>query len=755
MKKLFLLLALCSFFLQAQNEFLVNTYQDTVQRSPVIARDGSGNFVVVWQSLNQASSNSGYDIYLQLFNTSDQKVGGEVLVTQTSTGIQEKPAVAMSEAGKVIVVWASSISNQNSSDIYARIFQLNVPETNEFLVNSTTVKAQTDPAVAINSSGDFVITWDSWDQDGGDRGVYMRKFSSSGAILTNETLVNQTTAYSQAKPRVKYFADGRYIIVWESFKQDGDGYGVYGRIFNADDSPAANEFQVNTNTVDYQWYADVETFDDNSFVVVWCSWEQDGYDGGIYFQRFNSSGVKVVAETIVNKSTSYYQWLPKVNKLEGNKFAVVWSSWKQDGSREGIYTIFIDENNKANTFETQINKYEFSFQWEPDFIVKNSNEILAVWASWQQFNKDYDIIARRIKPEIPQGVISSSTVQHIAGKTSGRVFAHVVDSTALNGHTYQVTFDTTTSNEMLFANVTDITASQTKVQNFPVDRGKGIIYTTPAFDGLVVEIFPEYKLEINGDGSYFINHSGSNLMFAYGVPSAGQKLIAPIDVALIWGSTATIAGGAYANPSDTALSTTGQPVVIVPFTAKNITDNTKIKMLVKENTGTINNRWDAGETVVFLTPPPYNLSSFNTHAQIATSLPSGTLVMPDEGDTNIVLTRRPITPEDKFNFVALKSLIVSGQKDEVNSPFTFSVLPNYPNPFNPSTTIKFSIPNTSKVKVCVYDILGRLVSVLADDIFSEGFHRLRFNAGSLASGAYIYTVQFNNNISAHKMLLLK
>ncbi|MBZ0198476.1 MAG: T9SS type A sorting domain-containing protein [Ignavibacteriaceae bacterium] len=755
MKKIFLLLVLCSFFTQAQNEFLVNTYQDTVQRSPVIAKDGSGNYVVVWQSLNQASSNSGYDIYLQLYNASDQKVGGEILVNQISTGIQEKPSVAMSESGKVLVAWSSYISNQNSSDIFARLFQLNVAATNELLVNSTTINAQTDPAVAVNNSGDFVITWASWDQDGGDRGVYRRKFSSSGIILTNEILVNQTTAYSQAKPRIKYFTDDRYIIVWESFRQDGDGYGVYGRIFNSDDSPVTNEFQINTNTIDYQWFADVETFDDNSFVVVWCSWEQDGYDGGIYFQRFNSSGAKVGNETLVNKSTSYYQWLPKVKKLVGNKFAVVWSSWKQDGSREGVYTIFIDENNKAYTFETQVNQYGFSFQWEPDFIVKNNNEILAVWASWQQFNKDYDILARRIRPEVPQGVISSSTVQHISGKTSGRVFAHVVDSTALNGHTYQVTFDTTTSNEMLFANITDITTSQSKIQNFPVDRGKGIIYTTPVFDGLAVEIFPEYKLEINGDGSYFINHSGSNLMFAYGIPSAGQKLIAPIDVALIWGSTATVAGGAYANPSDTALSTTGQPVVIVPFNAKNITDNTKVKMLVKENTGTINNRWDAGETVVFLTPSPYSQSSFNTHAQIATTIPSGAFVMPNEGDTNIVLTRRPITPDDKFNFVALKSLIVSGQKDEINSPYTFCVLPNYPNPFNPSTTIKFSIPYSGKVKVVVYDILGRLVTVLAEGVFTEGFHRLIFNANSFASGAYIYSVQFNNKISAHKMLLLK
>ena len=755
MKKIFLLFVFSSLILNAQNEYLVNTFKDSIQRSPVVAKDGSGNYVVVWQSLNQAAANSNYDIYMQLYNSNDEKIGGEILVNQTTAGAQEKPAVAMNNNGKVVVVWSSYSNAVSSFDIKARMFELNSPVTVELLVNSTNANAQNNPAVDINSDGEFLVTWDSWDQDGGDRGVYMKRFDGTGGVLNEETLVNQTTAYSQAKPRIKYFPDGRWIIVWESYKQDGSGYGVYGRIFNTDNSAATNEFMINTYTADYQWFADVETFQNNSFVVVWCSWEQDGFDGGIYFQKFNSSGIKIGDETLVNQSTSYYQWLPKVKKLDGEKFAVIWSSWKQDGSREGVYTAFVNESGDVYTFETQTNQYEFSFQWEPDFIVKNSEEILAVWASWQQFGKDYDIIARRIKPEVPQGVISSSTVAHIAGRTSGRVFAHVVDSTALNGHTYQVSFDTTTSNEMLFATVTDITSSQIKVQNFPVNRGKGIVYHTPVFDGLAVEIFPEYKLEINSENSYFINHSGSNLIFAYGVPTAGQRLIAPIDIALIWGSTDTLAGGVFANPSDTALSTTGQLSVLVPFKAKNISDNGKVKMLIKENTSTINNRWDPGETIVFLTPPPYNVNNFNTHAQIATSLPSGTFIWTDEGDTNIVLTRRPITPEDKFNFVASKSLIVSSLKDEINSPFNFEVLQNYPNPFNPSTTIKFSIPMDGVVKINVFNILGEKVAELLNNFLKAGRHRILFNAGGSSSGIYFYTVEVGNKKAAKKMLLLK
>ena len=192
-----------------------------------------------------------------------------------------------------VVVWSSFTNPSSAYDIKARIFNMNLPQGNEILVNTTTLNTQSNPAVAIRSTGEFVVTWDSWYQDGGDRGVYAQRFDALGNKVGDEFMVNTTTAYSQAKPRVKYLSDGKFIVIWESFKQDGSGYGMYGRIFNSDGTANSNEFQINTYTTDYQWFGDVDIFDDDSFIVAWCSWEQDGDDGGIYVQRFNSSGQKI------------------------------------------------------------------------------------------------------------------------------------------------------------------------------------------------------------------------------------------------------------------------------------------------------------------------------------------------------------------------------------------------------------------------------------------------------------------------------
>ena len=65
---------------------------------------------------------------------------------------------------------------QSMYDIKARILNQNSPQGNEILVNTTTMNTQSNPSVAIRSSGEFVIAWDSWNQDGGDRGVYAQRF---------------------------------------------------------------------------------------------------------------------------------------------------------------------------------------------------------------------------------------------------------------------------------------------------------------------------------------------------------------------------------------------------------------------------------------------------------------------------------------------------------------------------------------------------------------------------------------------------
>ncbi len=92
-------------------------------------------------------------------------------------------------------------------------------------------------------------------------------------------------------------------------------------------------------------------------------------------------------------------------------------------------------------------------------------------------------------------------------------------------------------------------------------------------------------------------------------------------------------------------------------------------------------------------------------------------------------------------------------------PITYELSQNYPNPFNPSTKIKFSIPKAGKVKLTVYDVLGRKVAELANGYYQRGTYAVDFNANAqgrkLASGVYIYRIEAGTFSKSRKMMLVK
>jgi len=88
-------------------------------------------------------------------------------------------------------------------------------------------------------------------------------------------------------------------------------------------------------------------------------------------------------------------------------------------------------------------------------------------------------------------------------------------------------------------------------------------------------------------------------------------------------------------------------------------------------------------------------------------------------------------------------------------PDRFELYQNYPNPFNPSTTIKYDLARKTRVKLVVYDILGREVSTLVDETQKSGSYRVVWNASQFASGVYLYRLQAGNYSTTKKLLLLK
>jgi hypothetical protein len=207
-------------------EFQVNAYTSTSQSYPDVASDGAGNFVVAWQSAD--GSNTG--VFARAF-TSTGAAGSELQVNVITTNYQGKAAIARDADGDFVIAW-SGFETANF-EIRARRFNaLATPQGQVFQVNQSTVTAQTFPAIAMRPDGEFAVVWESSNQeDPLDDGVFTRRFAADGTPETDEMQVNTHTQLDQARPSVGMAADGDFVVAWQSYEQDGDNYGVFGQRF--------------------------------------------------------------------------------------------------------------------------------------------------------------------------------------------------------------------------------------------------------------------------------------------------------------------------------------------------------------------------------------------------------------------------------------------------------------------------------------------------------------------------------------------
>jgi hypothetical protein len=211
------------------SEFQVNTYTTGNQRLPDVARGPAGDFVVVWQSSGSSGSDSSNDsIQAQRFDADGIPLGAELQVNSFTTDAQRSPAVAMDAQGNFVVVWGSLGStgpDTSYSSVQARLYDFSgTPLGPEFQVNSFTTGYQRYPAVATDAAGNFVVVWQSGGSLGSDSSGYSiqaRHFAADGSALGTELQVNTFTTGAQEFVAVAANGQQRFVAVWQSLGSSG------------------------------------------------------------------------------------------------------------------------------------------------------------------------------------------------------------------------------------------------------------------------------------------------------------------------------------------------------------------------------------------------------------------------------------------------------------------------------------------------------------------------------------------------------
>ena len=166
------------------------------------------------------------------------------------------------------------------------------------MVNSYTQTFQQYAAAGMDADGDFVIVWTSDRQDGLSGGVFAQRFASTGSRVGADFQINVVTMAVQSLPSIGMEDNGDFVVVWQSTPfLTLTGFRLFGRLFDSNGAASGGEFQVSTYTGSNQTMPAAAADADGDFVVAWTSSAADGSSiGNVFMQRFSSSGAKVGAD---------------------------------------------------------------------------------------------------------------------------------------------------------------------------------------------------------------------------------------------------------------------------------------------------------------------------------------------------------------------------------------------------------------------------------------------------------------------------
>jgi hypothetical protein len=298
----------------AGDEFMVSSSTTSDQRNADVSCAASGQFTVVWEEFNARMG-----IFARRFSPSGTPLEDEMQVDTSDTRFPSEPAIAMDSMGRFVIAWATL------EGIFVRRFDAGGnPLGDDFRVDTDTAAAAVNPACALLPDRSTAFTWT------GDDDIYIRRFDRDGEPQGTEFLATVFTPPEQVQPSISSDADGNFVVVWTSYDQTGQGSNVIGRRFTSIGQPLGIDFIVNVNAPLEQNFPQVSVQPFGAFVVVWSSGSpttgQDGSQYGIFGRRFSSGGQPIGGEFQVNAYTVGTQRNSAISVAGDGEFIVTWQS---------------------------------------------------------------------------------------------------------------------------------------------------------------------------------------------------------------------------------------------------------------------------------------------------------------------------------------------------------------------------------------------------------------------------------------------
>ena len=337
--------------------------------------------LVVWENSGESGKKH---VYIQSVDSSRGSRGTATRVSQGAPGINDvNPVIQAVNEQAAVVVWVSG--ERGSQDVYLQIVARDGRSVGAIQrVNQTTSRNQMYPDVAVSPNGRIMVVWESEGQDGDGTGVYGRMFSANGAGESGEILISQTTAGNQNRPKAVNLGGDRFMVTWITGVITGrNAEGglklrnqMMGRFFKGIIAER-NEFRISgaDSLVSGQ---DICLSSSGGVFVAWMQrTELNGEESyDIWGVVLDSqTGVTLGEPTQINEFESGRQLNPKVGSFGGVNFCV-WESMEQDSAGSGIFG-----KEFPGGREIMVNSQRNHDQYDPAIVVDPKGRLLVIWVN--------------------------------------------------------------------------------------------------------------------------------------------------------------------------------------------------------------------------------------------------------------------------------------------------------------------------------------------------------------------------------------
>ncbi len=690
------------------------------QMIATIASDGLGGAIITW-----FDGRDGHDyIYAQKINSSGvvQWTADGVEIS-TAIGFQTDPVIISDGSGGAIIAWKHFFELSNT-DIYAQKINAlgNIQWGTNGIIISNAANSQLSQTLVSDGSGGAIITWYDYRNSattGAD--IYAQRINASGGEqwITNGVALC-VAAGEQLFPAIVSDGTGGAIITWQDLRF-GAVNDIYAQRINTFGTVewTANGVPIATLT---GLQSVPKIISDGSGGAI-VTWEDNGKGPtvDIYAQKINPDGnVQWITGGVPISAAAGDQTIPKIVSDGSGGAVITWLDTRNGISNRDIYAQKI---NSSGTVQWKLDGVAITTalnnQFNPTIVGDGLGGAIITW--YDSRGIGFDIYTQKVDKYgfLGQAAPKLLAAKDIANDQGGRLRLFW-DPSYLDAEAFQKVKSYTI---LLGARTTGILGKSSGAQ------GSGIYWQEAAF-------IPAIWLE--GYTTVIPTYADSGLQ---GIPMYFFQVIARnSDSTQIW----------YSN-IDSGYSIDNIPPVGVGGAAISVINKGNIKLQWNKN----NIDKDLFGYVIYRS----TTSGVVLNALTKIKLTVDTEFV-DSATTNGITYYYKIAGIDNHGNVGAPSeelnqkvLAVQGTGDV--SPNVFKLAQNFPNPFNPSTVIRYQLPLSNQVSMKVYDAIGREVATLVNEVKEAGYYSVTFDASKLSSGIYFVKLQSGEKVQLKKMILLR